>query len=374
MNYARYEPVEKLKEYVSLPAGSHDLQELEDFARVLIRDFGDLGFSLERHDHDQAGPTLIFRRGKGERRLMLMGHMDTAFPRDEAQSYKMEGDLAYGCGAGDMRGGLVVMLFALKQALERIDFERYSIAAVIHSDGETGALASRPLIQREAQNSFAVLGFAPMSQVGGLILERRGASAFELQCAGARGDAEAPRGSDASAIQELANRIVGLYGLRDDGRGIDINISSIEGGTGQGGLASEASAHGEARYDHEQDRAGLLEKIETLCAAPGLKGSTTRLLWGAHKPALKATQESKALLQAARRIAMEMGVELAPERMGAPGDIAFAALTGIPALDGLGMMGGGAHTRFEYTRLDRIPFKIALAARLIEELTWNEVC
>lgn len=44
MNYARYEPVEKLKEYVSLPAGSHDLQELEDFARVLIRDFGDLGF------------------------------------------------------------------------------------------------------------------------------------------------------------------------------------------------------------------------------------------------------------------------------------------------------------------------------------------
>lgn len=161
MNYARYEPVEKLKEYVSLPAGSHDLQELEDFARVLIRDFGDLGFSLEQHDHDQAGPTLIFRRGEGERKLMLMGHMDTAFPRDEAQPFKMEGDLAYGCGAGDMRGGLVVMLFALKQALERIDFERYSIAAVIHSDGETGALASRPLIQREAQNSFAVLGFAP---------------------------------------------------------------------------------------------------------------------------------------------------------------------------------------------------------------------
>lgn len=363
MNYARYEPVEKLKEYVSMPASSYDAQELEDFARTLMRDFGALGFEVEKNEQARMRSSLIFRKGRGERRLMLMGQMDTAFPHDEAAPFRMEGDLAYGCGVGDMRGGLVVMLFALKQAMEQIDFERYAVSVVLCADGEAGAPQSRALIQKEAQGSFGVLGFSPMGQ-GGLILERRGSDAFELQCGG--------EGADASgAIQELANRIVALYGLRDDEKGMEIHISSIEGGTGQGGRAAEASARGEARYSCPQDRAKLQSAIQNLCAVPGLKDSATRLIWGADRPALTASQQSRALLGAAQRIALEMGVELAPERRGAAGNIAFAGLADTPVLDGLGVNGGGAHTRLEYARLDRMPFQIALAARLIAELTGN---
>ena len=84
MQYNLEEMLAKLEQYVNMPSGSLDKEDVNAFASQVQRDFEALGMTVERHAGDEVGDTLICRYGAGEHRIMLMGHMDTVFPHFEA--------------------------------------------------------------------------------------------------------------------------------------------------------------------------------------------------------------------------------------------------------------------------------------------------
>ena len=86
------DPIKTLEAYVNQPSGSHDRDDVTAMADMIAADFASLGFSVERHEFEATGPVLVCRIGRGERQLMLMGHMDTVFPHDVAVSFTDNGD------------------------------------------------------------------------------------------------------------------------------------------------------------------------------------------------------------------------------------------------------------------------------------------
>ena len=360
-----HDVLETLKKYVSMPSGTLDKEDVTALAQVIASDFEGLGMVVRLIPGTAMGPVVECAFGHGEKQLMLMGHMDTVFPRAECQPFQVEGDIARGSGVCDMKGGIAVMLHALKSVLPVVNKEKYTVKVVLNPDEEGGSPESGPIILKNAQNYYAALSFEPAREGGALTCERKGVTSFTIRCTGIRGHSGANYLQCASAIQELCQRINAIYALRDDSRDISVNIGVIAGGSAENVVADEAEAHGEFRYYDESFKQELMDKLLALCAAPGIPGTSTQITWGNTHPALKATEQSMALVALAQEIAAEYGVSIGAERTGGAGDISIAGLANIPVLDGLGLNGDGMHTVHEYASIQNVAFKVALAKRLM---------
>ena len=118
-------PLESLIKYVNQPSGSHDKADVQKAAEMFAEDFRSLGFQTELIPGREYGPVLKARIGAGEKQLLLMGHMDTVFPRAVCVPFRDLGNgRALGSGSIDMKGGDVVMLYALQKALPQMDLDR----------------------------------------------------------------------------------------------------------------------------------------------------------------------------------------------------------------------------------------------------------
>ena len=107
------DPIASLKKYVDQPSGSFDAEDVKKTAAMFAEDFESLGFETELLPGNIHGPVLKAVIGTGETQLMLMGHMDTVFPHDVYVPFTPVDDKkALGSGSMDMKGGVVVMLYA----------------------------------------------------------------------------------------------------------------------------------------------------------------------------------------------------------------------------------------------------------------------
>ena len=210
-----------------------------------------------------------------------------------------------------------------------------------------------------------------MRESGALVRQRKGVISFRVRCTGIRGHAGSAYLRCASAIQQLCAVVGKLYALRDDARQISVNIGVISGGTAENVICDEASALAEVRFFNPEYGEEILGKIKEICAEPGIAGTTTELVVNASHPPFMATDRSLRLLALAQEIAREQGFELPAEDTGGAGDVSFASLAGVAALDGLGLRGFGAHTTKECGVLSSFAQNAKLSAALMRALLDN---
>ncbi len=360
--------LETLKTYVNLPSGSFDKSLSEQMAQQLVKDFGALGFAVTAHPGQLHGPTIVANWGKGSKQLMLMGHYDTVFPENISQPFTLQDDTkATGSGITDMKGGIAVMLHALKDVLPKVDASKFAVAIVLNADEEVGSGESRGYILDTAKQSFAAVSFEPGHE-GALTVERKGVTCFEVHAKGIGGHAGAEYKKGGSAIQELLNKLTQMYALRDDDKDISVNIGVISGGTADNVLAHEAYARGEVRSYDPDEMERLHKALQAICDAPGLKGASTKLTFKASHPPCKKTDASLELFAVAEGIGKGLGLKPYLLSTGGASDIAFAALANIPVLDGLGVEGGGVHTTGEYIDLTKVDVQLEMAKQLLTKL------
>lgn len=360
------EPIELLKKYVNQPSGSRDPEDVKAVADLFAADFASLGFSVTLIPGRKYGPVLKAVLGTGEKQLMLMGHMDTVFPHAVSVPYTDLGDgRALGSGAVDMKGGVVVMLHALQQAIPRLDLTKVRLCVLLNPDEEMGSPESHEAILETARESFAALSFEPCASDYRLTCARKGVTSVHIACEGIPGHAGGQYKVCASAIQALCAHITALYTLRDDERDISFNAGLISGGTAENAVAPYAEADCEFRYYNMDYRQGLMERIREICAVERVPGVKTSVTFGASHPSVDMTEKSRRLLDLALEISKEQGQPRYHEKTGGAGDISIAGLAGIGVLDGLGLCGGKMHTTDEFIFLDSIPKQIAFAAEMI---------
>ena len=159
--------------------------------------------------------------------------------------------------------------------------------------------------------------------------------------------------------------------LRDDEKLLSINVGVIHGGTAENVVCDEATLRAEVRSFDPAAIDAAWAKIEAICAKPGIPGTTTTLKKIAAHPPFHANEKSAKLLELVYAQAQALGMTVSAEDTGGAGDVAFAAMEGLAALDGFGLLGENAHTTKECGSLASFERNVKLNAAVMRALFAN---
>jgi glutamate carboxypeptidase len=363
-----------LEEIITIQSGSHNKAGIDRTASTIVRAFQGLDVSTETIEQQLQGNNLVVRSSAqptADKQVLLVGHMDTVFPEDtDFNWYKADNDKSYGPGVVDMKGGLVVGIYALK-ALHKLGLlEQIPITYIFNSDEEIGSRSSIDLIQREANSS----AFAFVLEAGGLeneiVTGRKGNLTIEIHIEGRAGHAAFATKDKPSAILEMAHKIIAFESLNDFDKGITINVGKIEGGIGSNTIPEFSSAQVDFRFVDPSDLRNLEIKVSEMADKIVVPGTQSRVDFITGRPPMQQSQDNKRLFQTTADIANHMGYPVKEQYRFGVSDANFIADLKVPVIDGLGPIGGRDHSRDEYMiRESLLKRTILLACSIIE--CWN---
>lgn len=302
-------------------------------------------------------------------RVLLLGHFDTVFPPDtiRARPFTISGSVATGPGVCDMKAGIVQMFTALSM-LE----DTSSVGILLTSDEESGSVTSRELIEQQARRSGAVLVCEAATPDGDVKVARKGGSVYHLTVKGRAAHAGAEPHRGVNATVEVAHHVLALRQLDAAGSGgTSVTPTVLAAGTTTNTVPERASV----AIDVRAWTGAELERIDRVirALAPVLPEATLTCDGGINRYPM-SPELAQPLLAVAQSIAAQLGIgTLTGARVAGASDGNFTAALGVPTLDGLGAVGGGAHSPNEYLELDRMPERAALLAGIIHRLSTKDL-
>jgi glutamate carboxypeptidase len=344
--------IELLRDLVEIESPTGDTGELRD---RMAHELRELGARVELDGEH------VFAELAGEGApLLLLGHVDTVWPRGtlESMPWHIDDGRAYGPGSHDMKGGLVVML----EAIRRAHTER-ALRVVLTADEEIGSPTGRDVLTRAADGAAAALVVEPPNSKGHLKTARKGLGRFAVRITGVSAHAAYPQ-NGVSAIQELAVQILRLHELNDATRGISVNVGVVSGGTRENVVAAEAEALIDVRVARSEDCAYLEELLDH---GPELEGVDYQLTGSWTRPPLERSDGAATLFARARAYGAALGLDLCEVSSSGGSDGNLVGALGVPVLDGLGAQGRGAHARDEHVLVASLPVRVELLAALLRD-------
>lgn len=377
--------IEMLERITNINSGSLNKAGVNEMADIFSQELQQLGFAVSTlpgdtiempscpgsdYNIDVADHVLASRAGSGTR-LLLMGHLDTVFPPDSPfQTFRREGDTMYGPGVSDMKGGLVVMLYALKALNEFGYLEDKAITLLLNSDEEVGSLSSRKYLEEQARLHDYGLVYEPGSS---LIRQRKGLGQARFVITGKASHAGAAHEQGRSAIKELAYKIVEIENMTDYESGVTVNVGVVNGGEARNTIAPCAEAFVDLRYPEPQQGLDAVAQFEDIFGAVYSyavdTGEISTESWtNLHRPPKIPTPESDYLLQKTLSISKLLGQVIGVGDSGGGTDGSLTQAVGLPTLDSLGGAGSGSHSNREEGRVSSLVERAKLSAVLIRRL------
>ncbi len=321
----------------------------------------------DANDHPAALELSLPGRDADASPLLILGHLDTVYASGtlERMPVRNDGERLWGPGVYDMKGGIVQLLFALRALAAHGAEPRRPLHILLVFDEETGSHASRPLTEAAAHTAGAAFVLEPAANEDGkLKVARKGIAVYKLSAEGRAAHAGVDFTEGASAIVELAARVVEIASWSDAARGLSVNPGLFSGGTRLNIVAAHAEAHIEARAWTSAELTAFDRRIHVL--KPSDPRVHLTLDGGLNRPPMEPTPASLALATRARDLGRELGLALESTGTGGGSDGSFTAALGVPTLDGLGAVGAGAHTYHEHVVITALPLRAALLALLLQ--------
>jgi len=389
-----------LKQLVEINSGTRNLEGVRAVGKIITAQLDELGFQTKWIPMDEVkrAGTLVAEHacpepGKCGKRMLLIGHMDTVFEKDSPfQTYTVNGNIATGPGTNDMKGGLVIMLYALKAMQAAGVLKQTDITIVLSGDeeahGEPATISRRDMIAA-AKHSDVAIEFEGTPRLDGIFygsVSRRSSISWKIQATGESGHSSAifSDSKGYGAIYEVA-RILDAFrtqlpeqyltynvGMTLGGTSLSVDSEGISGTvTGKGNIIPPtAYASGDIRTISNEQADRIEAKMKAIVTQHLPKTNAT-IEFGEGYPAMAPTEDSRALLRMLNGTNKNLGFpempELDPMKRGA-GDIAFVADT-LPGLAGIGATGEGAHEPGETVDLSAQPINTERAALLMYRLS-----
>lgn len=222
-------------------------------------------FSARTHERE-AGPGIVF-----------LGHMDTVFPAGTAAArpFRVEGGRAYGPGVADMKAGVVANMFAAR-ALKDLGLIDVPMTLMFSPDEELGAPTATRVYRERISGARAVICAEPGFPDGGVTTERRGSGHFHMRISGISAHAGRCYEDGASAILELAHKIVALDAFVDAQAQTIVNTGLISGGNSANAVAPWADARIHITFNTVDAAERLVENVRAVAARTFVPRTTTR--------------------------------------------------------------------------------------------------
>lgn len=305
-----------------------------------------------------AGPHVRWSGG-GTPRVLILGHHDTVFPLGtlERRPFTVADGRATGPGVFDMLGGLVQAVHGLATLPDRSGVE-----ILVTADEEVGSGSSRALIEERALACGAVLVFEGAAEGGGLKTGRKGCGTFQLAVGGRASHAGLEPEAGVNALVEAARQVLDIAALSRPGIGTTVTPTMASAGTLDNVVPAQATIVVDVRVESAAEK----ERVEAAFAAltPYDQDATLTVTGGIgrHPMPESASAELFALAQ-------ELAPGIEGVAVGGGSDGNLTAALGVPTLDGLGAVGGGAHADHEYVVVDTMAERATLTAELVRALT-----
>jgi glutamate carboxypeptidase len=306
--------------------------------------------------------------GKGGGNVLLLGHMDTVYPvgTATARPVQIEGDIVYGPGVSDMKGCILSAIYAIEALLAMNNRAFGELRFLCVSDEEINIRHCQDIMQVACKDVNGALVLEAARSNGDIVSARKGHTWYNLTANGRSAHAGVEPEKGRNAVIEMAHQILQFQNLNGWREGITINAGVITGGTLPNVVPDFAQAQFDLRFLHDEDRIATEKRFHELLEQKRIDNVELTL---ERAPDMKApmvlTPESQKLAEQAQQIAHLLGFSINYVLTGGASDASYATKQGIPALDGLGPIGGRDHSPDEYLVLSSVAPRVALLAGLI---------
>lgn len=383
---AQAEPMlDQVLAWSAVNSGSRNLSGLAAMAGLLGDAFADLPGELELLDParvdavDPAGKTIELQHGRNLRltvrpsapvQLLFTGHMDTVFPVDHPfqDTRWLDDQVINGPGTADMKGGVAVMLAALK-AIEKSDAAKgVGYEVVINSDEEVGSLGSAALIAEAARGKRAALTYEPSALPDGTLAGARpGSGNFAIVIHGRSAHAGRNPDDGRNALLAAADLALRFEAMRK--AGLTVNPAKIDGGSPSNVVPDMAVLRVNLRPATPELEAEANEMIALavgeVSAAREVK---VELSGGFARPPKPMTPDMEALFGLVRQAGADLGQTIGWQPTGGVCDGNNIAACGVPVVDTMGVRGGKIHSMEEFLIVESLKERAALSALTILRL------
>lgn len=387
------EMVEFLRQIVNMDTATENMDGVEALAALMADTMKQLGFSVERRPAvrpplewvnkgflgDRGCPGIAdsvlcrLGGGTGKGRLLMMAHLDTAFPPADVLTnpFRIVGSRAYGTAVADMKGGVAGIVFACRALIETGIARPSEITVLYDTDEQAGSTWSRPLIEEEARKANWGLVTEPGRAGGEVVGQRAGLAMGEIVVEGVEAHLGTGFREGRSAIEALCRKVIALHRLHDPDKGVLLNVGEIHGGTRRNLYAGRAVARMDIRVVDLPTWERVQREIEAIAAAADVPGTRSTLNLWQHRPPMPWTPATDRMAAIVSEAANAMGTNISTIPTMGGSDANLIANQGVPALCGLGPVGGAMMTRDEYIELPTLPERAALVAALAHELSMS---
>jgi glutamate carboxypeptidase len=332
---------------------------------------------------DSSGRTVELQHGKhlhlkvrpdAPVQLLLTGHMDTVFGSEHEfqQTRWFEEGVLNGPGVADMKGGIAVMLAALKAVEQSPVAASVGYEVVVNSDEEVGSLASAELLARAAAGKRAALTYEPAALPDGTLAGARpGSGNFALVARGRSAHAGRNPEDGRNALLAAADLALRLDALKREG--LTVNPSRIEGGSPSNVVPDLAILRVNLRPRTPEIEAVAKQAIEEAVGAVAREREVAIEVHGGFgRPPKPLTSNAEKLFELVKRAGADLGQSIAWQPSGGVCDGNNIAACGVPVVDTMGVRGGKIHSMEEFLIVESLKERAALSALTILRLAGEE--
>lgn len=371
----RSEPdvIRDLGAMVTIDSGTGDAEGLERMAAFVASRLEALGAEVQLSPVPPSAGKLVHATfsGRGKARVLLLAHLDTVFARGEAarRPFRTDARRAFGPGVADDKGGVAVVLAALRLLTARGSTSYATLDVLFDPDEEKGSLGSRALIGTLSAGADVVLSFEPPDGER-VIVQTNGIALVHVEVTGHAAHAGEPE-KGANAAVELAHQILELSHLGDPTAGTTVSFTLLDAGDRANIIPAHAHATADMRFSDSRELERVRRDAARCAAKPLVPGTHVEVSVEPHRPSFPDNPESERLARLAERVQLGLGRRVEAVRVRYGTDAAFAYHPGHATpvvLEGLGLVGQGFHSPNEWADLDSIAPRVYLTVRLLEAL------
>lgn len=363
----------RLIEWAEINSGSHNTAGLLQMGSLLHRALSELGAEANYVPLADADAPAVHacKHPAAPVRVLLSGHFDTVYA--EASEFqrceRVDADTLRGPGVADMKGGLIVMLEALR-TLESSELAgRLGWEVLLTPDEEVGSQASTPLLREAAGRCRLGIVFEPALPDGSIISSRKGVGRVRVIAHGRAAHAGRDFSRGRNAIVALAHYISAAHFLNHALPEVIVNAGSVTGGGAVNIVPDLAAAEFNIRATRAADGEEILRRLHDAAGAIGRANDVRiEVEGGFSRPPMEETGATGRWLDAWCATARDLGVALGRGHSGGGSDANILAAAGLACIDGIGVEGGELHSTREWVRLSSLPRRAKIAAAFLLRL------
>ncbi len=378
--------LDELKTHVDINTGTANIEGLDRYRALLSNDLRALGFETQTHSSEDievlsckggqiqiADHLVATRVGNANTKVLMNGHMDTVFSKnDEFQTLLIEKDgVLKGPGVADMKGGIVIMINALRALHAQGLLENSNLTVLFNSDEEIGSLGSRSLIEELAKQHDVGLVFE--GTYNNLATRaRKGLGQARLRVTGRESHAGGAHEEGVSASLEMAHKIIAIEKLTDYQRKVTVNTGVLSGGEKRNTVPGCADAYIDMRFPSLEAGETLKQSIKNIASKTVTQNANYPDLpkvesWAVlHRPVKPENPKVDEIIAEAMALSELIGEPITGTRYSGGGtDGSIAQGVGLPTMDSLGIDGKGAHSSREESTVQSLIARTKLAAVML---------